>query len=142
MKKRGVAALLCAGMVLGLAGCGGSKGKTEQAEKGAKGVVTLLSWYTEEHHRGDSPAQLVHAAIHNERMWGGGLAALEGFEEAVTAALGPIPAGSPVMKYGCASAWPRRTSPQGSGSTSTTSAPACPRRGNTATAPKPMTCPR
>ena len=38
-------------------------------------------------HRGDSPAQLVHAAIHNERMWGGGLAALEGFEEAVTAAL-------------------------------------------------------
>ena len=48
MKKRGVAALLCAGMVLGLAGCGGSKEKTEQAEKGAKGVVTLLSWYTEE----------------------------------------------------------------------------------------------
>ena len=43
MKKRGVAALLCAGMVLGLAGCGGSKEKTEQAEKGAKGVVTLLS---------------------------------------------------------------------------------------------------
>ena len=38
-------------------------------------------------HRGDSPAQLVHAAIHNERMWGGELAALEGFEEAVTAAL-------------------------------------------------------
>lgn len=48
MKKRGVAALLCAGMVLGLAGCGGSTGKAEQAEKGAKGVVTLLSWYTEE----------------------------------------------------------------------------------------------
>ena len=37
--------------------------------------------------KGDSPAQLVHAVIHNERMWGGELAALEGFEEAVTAAL-------------------------------------------------------
>ena len=34
MKKRGVAALLCAGMVLGLAGCGGSKGKTENTENG------------------------------------------------------------------------------------------------------------
>lgn len=38
-------------------------------------------------HKGDSPAQLVHAVIHNERMWGGELAALEGFEEAATAAL-------------------------------------------------------
>ena len=37
--------------------------------------------------KGDSPAQLVHAVIHNERMWGSELAALEGFEEAVTAAL-------------------------------------------------------
>lgn len=45
----------------------------------------VLEFYQE--HKGDSPAQLVHAVIHNERMWGGELAALEGFEEAATAAL-------------------------------------------------------
>lgn len=45
----------------------------------------VLEFYQE--HKGDSPAQLVHAVIRNERMWGGELAALEGFEEAATAAL-------------------------------------------------------
>ena len=38
-------------------------------------------------HQGDSPAQLARAVIRNERMWGGELAALDGFEEAVTDAL-------------------------------------------------------
>ena len=35
-------------------------------------------------HQGDSPAQLARAVIRSERMWGGELAALDGFEEAVT----------------------------------------------------------
>lgn len=48
MRKRRLTALLCAGMVLGLAGCGGSSEKAEQGGKGTKEVVTLLSWYTEE----------------------------------------------------------------------------------------------
>ena len=38
-------------------------------------------------HKGDSPAELVKAVVRNQRMWGKELAALEGFEEAVTAAL-------------------------------------------------------
>lgn len=38
-------------------------------------------------HKGDSPAQLVRAVVRNERMWGGELAGLEGFEDAVIAAL-------------------------------------------------------
>ena len=37
--------------------------------------------------KGDSPAQLVHAVIHNERMWGREMAALPGFEQAASAAL-------------------------------------------------------
>lgn len=45
----------------------------------------VLEFYQE--HKGDSSAELVRAAIRNERMWGGELATLEGFEEAVTAAL-------------------------------------------------------
>lgn len=45
----------------------------------------VLEFYQE--HKQDDPARLVHAAIHNERMWGGELAALEGFEEAAAAAL-------------------------------------------------------
>lgn len=45
----------------------------------------VLEFYQE--HKGDSPAQLVRAVIHNERMWGKELAALEGFEEAAAAAL-------------------------------------------------------
>ncbi len=38
-------------------------------------------------HQGNSPAQLARAVIRSERMWGGELAALDGFEEAVTDAL-------------------------------------------------------
>lgn len=45
----------------------------------------VLEFYQE--HKGDSPAQLVRAVVRNERMWGKELAALEGFEEASTAAL-------------------------------------------------------
>ncbi len=45
----------------------------------------VLEFYQE--HRQDDPARLAHAVIHNERMWGGELAGLEGFEAAVTAAL-------------------------------------------------------
>lgn len=38
-------------------------------------------------HRDDSTPDFVHALVHHERMWGGALAALPGFEQAVTAAL-------------------------------------------------------
>ncbi len=49
MMKKGMVALLCAGMVLSLAACGGS-GDDAKGEKGgsSKNTVTLLSWYTEE----------------------------------------------------------------------------------------------
>ena len=45
----------------------------------------VLEFYQE--HREDGPTRLAHAVIHNQRMWGGELAALKGFEQAVTAAL-------------------------------------------------------
>ena len=45
----------------------------------------MLEFYQE--HREDGPTRLAHAVIHNQRMWGGELAALKGFEQAVTAAL-------------------------------------------------------
>lgn len=49
MMKKGMAALLCAGMVLSLAACGGSSGEGEEEKGGSsKNTVTLLSWYTEE----------------------------------------------------------------------------------------------
>ncbi len=50
----------------------------------------VLDFYYD--HRDDSPAQLAHAAILHEQMWGGALAGLEGFETAVTAALERIQA--------------------------------------------------
>lgn len=45
----------------------------------------VLDFYRE--HKQDSSKQLVRAVIRNERMWGGELAALEGFEAAAAAAL-------------------------------------------------------
>lgn len=58
MKRKAISFLLCAGMMLSLAACGGSMGgSTENGDSGAKetsdtgdskGTVTLLSWYTEE----------------------------------------------------------------------------------------------
>ena len=45
----------------------------------------VLEFYRE--HKNDAPAQLVHAVVCNERMWGKELAGLEGFEAAVTADL-------------------------------------------------------
>ena len=38
-------------------------------------------------HRDDDPADIAHAVIHNEKMWGKDLHELPGFEEAVAAAL-------------------------------------------------------
>lgn len=55
MMKKGIVALLCAGMVLSLTACGGSGGEgngdgegKNADSSGSKNTVTLLSWYTEE----------------------------------------------------------------------------------------------
>lgn len=45
----------------------------------------VLDFYFE--HRNDDNRSIAHAVIHNEKMWGSGLADLPGFEEAVSAAL-------------------------------------------------------
>lgn len=45
----------------------------------------VLDFYYD--HRNDDAAAIVRAVVNNEKMWGGGLAALEGFETAVAAAL-------------------------------------------------------
>ena len=41
-------------------------------------------------HRNDSAPELIHALVHNERMWGESLAQLEGFEDAAARALADI----------------------------------------------------
>ena len=45
----------------------------------------VLEFYYE--HRNDSPAELTHAVMTNEKMWGMDLTSVEGFEEAACAAL-------------------------------------------------------
>lgn len=50
----------------------------------------VLDFYYD--HKDDDAAAIAHAVIHNEKMWGGALAALDGFEAAVTAALERIQA--------------------------------------------------
>ncbi len=50
----------------------------------------ILDFYYD--HREDDADALVHAAVHNERMWNGRLVALPGFEAAVSAALRRIAA--------------------------------------------------
>jgi len=50
----------------------------------------VLDFYLE--HKDDDAQALAHAVIHNQRMWGGELAALEGFEGAVVKALEAIEA--------------------------------------------------
>ena len=50
----------------------------------------VLDFYYD--HRCDSAADIVHAVVHNERMWGNALAELPGFEDAVAAALSRIEA--------------------------------------------------
>ena len=41
-------------------------------------------------HRGDDNKPLVHAVVNNDEMWGGELAAIPGFEEAVVTYLDKI----------------------------------------------------
>ncbi len=50
----------------------------------------VLDFYYD--HRDDDAAAIAHAVVNNEKMWGGELAALEGFEAAVAAALERIQA--------------------------------------------------
>ena len=50
----------------------------------------VLDFYYD--HKDDDAAAIAHAVIHNDKMWGGALAALDGFEAAVASALERIQA--------------------------------------------------
>lgn len=65
------------------------KGLVCRRPKGDEYVCSDDRWVLESYyeHRDDSPAELVHAVMTNERMWGQDLTQVPGFEQAVAACL-------------------------------------------------------